>query len=391
MRRWTKTKIATLALTLLSGSATAEMKMQGVSDDEVKLGVYTDLSGPLAVWGVPHINGMNLRFDEANAAGGVHGRSLNLIVEDMQYQVPRAIQAANKLIRREKIFAMVGGLGTPMNLAVLPQQLEAGVPNMYPLSPQASMAKPINPLKYAYFRSYYDQTRSAVAYFHENGGIERPCIAQVANEGGEEMSKGVEDQLGELGIDLVARTEHSVSETDMVSSVTTLKIAKCDIVFLNTAVRDTILIVATSKKLGFNPTFVTAMVPYMDAVAQAADGALEGLHLVSPFVYVTPDTASDGASEILAAYEEKYGEAMAPQAQIGYVSADLILNALENAGQDLTMEGFLTATEEISSYVDPIGGQTVSFGPEDHQGVETMILAQVKDKAWTVVARGLDY
>lgn len=106
------------AAALLGAPVMAET--QGVSADSIKLGSYTDLSGPLAVWGVPSANGMRMRFDEANAAGGVHGRQIEIVIEDMQYQVPRAVQAANKLVRRDKVFAMLGALGTPQNLAVMP-------------------------------------------------------------------------------------------------------------------------------------------------------------------------------------------------------------------------------------------------------------------------------
>lgn len=384
-------KLAT-ALALSALTATGAMAgPQGVTDDKITLGNYTDLSGPLAVWGVPEANGLRMRVDEINAAGGIHGRQLEIVIEDMQYQVPRAIQAANKLLRRDQIFAMVGSLGTPMNLAIMPQQLKAGVPNMYPISAAAEMAEPLDPMKYAFFRSYTDQFRAGVAYFHKNGGFETPCVAQIANEAGESMTLGVEKQLHEIGMEIVAKTEHSATETDMVSSVTTLKNANCDIVFLATSVGDTIRIVATSKKLGFEPTFVASMVPYMDAVAGAADGAMEGLYLVSPFVYADAESSEGEAKRILESYAEIYGEKMAPQAQLGYIFIDLIAEALDAAGRDLTTEGFLAATEAITGYSDPIGNQSLSFGPEDHQGIESLILAKVEGGAWTVAARGLDY
>ncbi|MCY4323608.1 MAG: ABC transporter substrate-binding protein, partial [Gammaproteobacteria bacterium] len=85
----------------------------GVSDDEIVLGSHTDLSGVVAIWGIGTVNGMRMRIDEANAAGGVHGRTIRVVVEDTGYQVPRAIQAANKLIHRDKIFAMLLAVGTP--------------------------------------------------------------------------------------------------------------------------------------------------------------------------------------------------------------------------------------------------------------------------------------
>jgi branched-chain amino acid transport system substrate-binding protein len=377
------------AAALVCGPAYADS--QGVSADSVKLGSYTDLSGPLAVWGVPSANGMRMRIDEANAAGGVHGRQIELLIEDMQYQVPRAVQAANKLVRHDKVFAMLGALGTPQNLAVMPQQLKAGVPNMYPLTGSKVMTDPVNPMVFSFFRSYYEQFRAAAAHFHDNGGYTTPCVAQVANDAGEEMTHGVEDQLAVYGMKIAAKTEHAATETDLTSSVITLKNAGCDIVFLATSVRDTIITVATAKKLGFEPIFVTGMVPYMDAVAGAAGGAMQDLYLVSPFVYKNAANAEGESKRILDAYQAEHGKAMEPQAQLGYIFADLTIKALEAAGPDLSVESFLAATESIKEYSDPIGGQVVSFSADDHQGADEFIMARVNNSAWEVVVRGLDY
>ncbi|MDE0441910.1 MAG: ABC transporter substrate-binding protein, partial [Gammaproteobacteria bacterium] len=105
-----------------TASAAATVAVDGVTDTEVVFGTHTDLSGAIAIWGVGVLNGARMRFDEVNEAGGVHGRQIRYIVEDTQYQVPRAIQAANKLIYRDKIFAMLMAVGTPTNNAVMEEQ-----------------------------------------------------------------------------------------------------------------------------------------------------------------------------------------------------------------------------------------------------------------------------
>ncbi|MYG13642.1 MAG: ABC transporter substrate-binding protein, partial [Gammaproteobacteria bacterium] len=87
-----------------------------------------------------------LRFDLANAEGGVHGRLIRFVVEDTNYQLPKAIQAANKLINRDDIFAMLLAVGTPMNNAIMPQQFEAGVPNLFPISGGRQMVEPFHPM-----------------------------------------------------------------------------------------------------------------------------------------------------------------------------------------------------------------------------------------------------
>ena len=83
-----------------------------------------------------------------NAAGGVHGHSIRYVVEDAGYQVPNAIRAANKLINRDRVLAMVLAVGTPMNNAIMTEQFEQGVPNLFPISGARSMVEPLHPLKF---------------------------------------------------------------------------------------------------------------------------------------------------------------------------------------------------------------------------------------------------
>jgi len=151
------------------------------------IGSHTDLVGPTDIWGVGSMNGVRMRFDAANAAGGVHGRRIRFVVEDAQYQVPRAIQAANKLINRDRIFIMLLGMGTPMNNGVMTQQFEAGVPNIFPLTGARSMVEPLHPMKFTQRRIYYDEIRAAVRYLVEECGKKRACVVYQDTEYGEEI------------------------------------------------------------------------------------------------------------------------------------------------------------------------------------------------------------
>src|ERR1700730_7879452 len=115
---------ATAALALVAAQASAETR--GVTKTEVLFGMHTDLSGVAATYGVSAYNALKMRFEELNTADGINGRKLNLIIEDQASQVPKAVQACSKLINRDKVFAFVAALGTPMNNACFKDQLEAG-------------------------------------------------------------------------------------------------------------------------------------------------------------------------------------------------------------------------------------------------------------------------
>jgi branched-chain amino acid transport system substrate-binding protein len=136
---------ASLALAV---PAFAAEPVRGVTDTEIIVGTYTDLSGVTAMWGVNNSNSWRMVFDQVNAAGGINGRKIKYIIEDNQYQVPRSVQAANKLINRDGVFIMVANGGTPMNNAVMPDQLAKGVANIFPLTSARSMYEPLHHLKF---------------------------------------------------------------------------------------------------------------------------------------------------------------------------------------------------------------------------------------------------
>src|ERR1700761_105577 len=157
-----------LASPAIIGRAAAAAR--GVTDTEIVVGQMSDLSGVTAVQGVNNTNAMRMAFAEVNARGGVHGRKIRFVVEDMEYIVPKAVQAMNKLLNRDNIFFALANGGTPHNDAVLPSMIEKGVPNVFPLTCARSMYEPFNRLKFGQFASYYDQMRACVRYFVEQRG-----------------------------------------------------------------------------------------------------------------------------------------------------------------------------------------------------------------------------
>ena len=122
-----------LAATALAAS-TAFAQQQGVTKDEIVLGSIQDLSGPIAAFGKQVRLGMMLRADEINEQGSINGRKIKLLVEDSAYDPKRAVLAAQKLVNQDKIFMMVGHIGTAQNLAAMPVQFEKNIVNFFPVT-----------------------------------------------------------------------------------------------------------------------------------------------------------------------------------------------------------------------------------------------------------------
>src|SRR3982074_1868170 len=126
--------VGALALTHLPAAPQTKVTNEGLSASESVIGTHQDLSGPIKVWGVPVSNGMKMAVEEVNTAGGINGRKLRLILEDNGYDPKRAVLASQKMIERDKIFAMIGGMGSAPTLAAQDILFDAGVLQLFPLT-----------------------------------------------------------------------------------------------------------------------------------------------------------------------------------------------------------------------------------------------------------------
>ena len=383
---------ALIAGSLLVAAGPALAQTQGVSATEIVIGTHTALTGPVAPWGIGSTNGMRLRFDEVNDKGGIHGRKIKYIVEDHGYQVPRAVQAGNKLLNSDRIFLMVASLGTPMNNAVFQQQLAAGVPNLGPFTAARSMYHPFHKLKFATLSSYYDQVRAGFKYFAEKKGMKTPCVMYEDNDFGQEILEGVRDQAKAMNVKVAAESGHKPTDTDFTGAISKLREAKCDVVFMGTIVRDTIIPYATARKLGWNATFVGTSASYENVVATAQGGITEGYYTLNGQEVLYPDQVeSSEAKAFFERYKAKFNQDPFYPAQLGYGIADLVVEALTKAGKDLTTASFLKAYESIKDRVGTLGGPPITFTADRHLGSNLVFLAVVEKGRWKSVERNLKY
>jgi branched-chain amino acid transport system substrate-binding protein len=386
--------LMSLALAACSGGEqeAASDAPRGVTDDSITIGSHTDLSGSLSIWGVPLTNGQRMRYQEANAAGGVHGRRIELIVEDTQYQMPLAIKATNKLLNVDDIFLMVGSMGTPMNIALMPRMFEANVPSLFPLTAGVQMHEPLHPMKFNFFVSYRDQIIGGMKYMTGQQEIAKVCGQFVANDYGHENEVGFESAVEELGLEVVYTGSHKSTETDFVGTITAIKNSGCEMLVLGPLVKDTILLYSAARDAGWEAPIISNMVSYVPEIASA--GGMDGLYASASFYVPDFDVEKAAGTWIgkwAQRYEEMYGESPAPQSVIGYVIGDFIVRALDEAGADLKVENVLAALEGVEEYIDPFGGPTLSLSPTKHQAGDFLNMYEVVDGKWVVVEKNLSY
>jgi branched-chain amino acid transport system substrate-binding protein len=382
--RFVRGAVCALAVCFTASYAQAADPVRGVTDTEIVIGTITDLSGVTAVQGVNNSDAIRMAFEEANAKGGVHGRKIKYIVEDNQYTVPRAVQAMNKLLNSDDVFATLDDGGTPMNDANMPAQFAKNVPNLFPLTSARSMYEPYNRLKFAQFASYYDQMRAAVKYFAEKRGRKAFCVMYQDSDFGKDVLAGVVAQTEAMGMKVIATTAHKPTDTDFNAPVSKLHDAGCDAIMLGTIVRDTNIIIQTARKMNWNVDLVGQFAAYDTAVATLPGGATEGFFCMTPALYAYPDDPRPEVQDFAKRYKARFGRDPNFHGEVGYTAAQLVLLALDRAGKDLTLDSFITAMESIHDYKD-IFGSVLSFGKDQHHGSTRSFLTVVKDARWVPV------
>ncbi|MEA2733298.1 MAG: branched-chain amino acid transport system substrate-binding protein [Acetobacteraceae bacterium] len=376
-----KSMLAAVALAT-AGPAMAAEPIRGVTDTEIVIGTYTDLSGVTAMWGVNNSNSWRMVFDQVNAAGGINGRKIKYIIEDNQYQVPRSVQAANKLINRDGVFIMVANGGTPMNNAVMPDQLAKGVANVFPLTSARSMYEPLHHLKFGLGSSYYDQVRSGLKFFVEKRGKKQVCAMAQDTDFGRDITDGVKDQLKAENMTLAGETLHKPTDTDFSASVARMRDANCDLLVLGTIVRDAVQIISAVHKTGWKVDMMGQAASYDDVVAQVPGGTTEGFYSMTPMLFATEGAESPDVKAFADAYHKEYGKDPNFAAQIGFTGAQVVVQALKNAGRELTPDNFVSGMESIKDYHDIFGSPAITFSPTKHQGSNQSFLCVVRDGHW---------
>jgi branched-chain amino acid transport system substrate-binding protein len=376
--------LAAAAVALAAAGASAQQ--QGVSKSEILLGSIQDLSGPLAGYGKQARLGMLLRVDEINEQGGIAGRKIKILFEDSGYDPKKAVLAAQKLVNQDKIFMMVGHIGTAQNNAAMPVQFEKNVVNFFPITAAREMYEPFHRLKYSYAVPYYEQMRLALPKLVKEKSATKVCAIYQDDEFGLEVLRGAEAGLKAANMDFVEKTSYKRGATDFSSQVARMKAANCDMVVLGTIIRETIGTIAESRKTGFNPVFVASSAAYTDLIHKLGGPAMNGLYAMMGTQNPYLDEASQPIRFWANKYKTKFNEDPTVFSAYGYLIIDAFARAAGKAGANLTTDTFIKAMDTMTIPPDIFGSAEMTFSPTKRLGSNASRLSQITDGKWKVIS-----
>ena len=356
--------------------AVAAQADPGVFQDKIVFGQSAAFEGPAAALGRGMREGILAAFNEANVAGGVNGRKLELVGYDDGYEPERAIKNTIRLIKDDKVFALIGEVGTPTSKAAQPIATDAGVPFIGPFTGAEFLRNPYKRTVINVRGSYYQETEAMVEHLTSDLGVTRIAILYQDDSYGRAGLAGVKRALGWRSMKLVSEGTYKRNTTAVKTAVLSIRKGKPEAIIMIGAYKPCAEFIKVSKRVGMDPIFLN--VSFVGSKALAKELGKHGQGVVVTQVVPFPE---DTSIPLVAQYRKAL-KASGPDAEPGFVSLEgymvgrLVLQALEKLGGVVTRDGLLATIARVGTF--DLGGVTLTYGRDDNQGMDQVFLTVIE-------------
>ncbi len=362
--------VAGLALT----SVPAQASEPGVTPNSVKLGITVPMTGIAAPGYSKVAPAMKAYFDYVNANGGINGRKIQLVIEDDRYLPQEAVIKTNKLILRDKVFAIVGALGTANNLAINSRvRLGArGVPSLFVNTGFSGFAdKKKFPTIFPLFSSYAMEAKIMGNYIKENFAGKKIGLIVQNDDFGVDALKGFAAS-GVKFDETIKYVSGTQSPATALTWVQKLVAAKIEVVYLFGVTTATAAAVGVAAQAGYRPQWIFGSVGADATTIQTATTvpvALLNGAISASFMPDAADTSDEYVKffrEVNAEYNK--GVTFDNNVLVGMNGGMMVANALKAAGRNLTRAGLMAAIESKGSTFASAALVPLAYSPTSRVG-----------------------
>lgn len=375
--------LVALPLALSAGMAPAAAE-PGVTADSLKIGILGSLTGPFAIFGSGNLAGATLAFEQANAAGGIHGRKLEWLSLDDESSPPKGIAAYKRLVGPEQVFAVFGPSASAVGQAMVQTFKTSATPTFISVFSTPIVTDP--PLPNVFRTGPMNDREQGVAianYALDHLQAKRVALIRQSDEYGKSGGESVLQRLKARGAEPVALEVFNVYDTDFNAQLTKIAAAKPDVLVVYGYPNPSAIITRQARQLGVEGVILgsnsAGSRKYPEIVGKAAAGTQNIMTLeILPessstpqaqafreaFVARFPDLARQGRPDL--------GDAL------GYGGALVFLEGIKRAGAQPTQQGLVKALESLQGFETGITLPT-TFGPGVREGNRATRIVEVGD------------
>ncbi len=298
------------------------------AQDEIKVGVYASLTGGQASFGISQGNAIQLGAEEINAAGGVLGKKLKLVVDDDRSMPGESATIVRKQIASDKVCAILGEFASSRSLEGGPICQESKIPM---ISPGSTNPKVTEIGDYIFRTCFLDSFQGEVmARFAISKGYKK---AAILTDEKQDYSKGLAQYFKEnfvkAGGEIVKEQSYSSGDKDFRAQLTSIKSTKPDVIFLPGYYNEVALIGKQARQFGIKVPMMGGDGWEGDSLLKIAGNSLDGCFFSTHF---SADNQDPAVQAFIAHYKAKYGSVPDCQAALGYDTVKLLAQAITKAG-----------------------------------------------------------
>ena len=364
---------------LLAAAASAMAADPGVFDDRIVIGSVMPQTGPPSLIGKAAVIALRVWEKDVNARGGIHGRKIELRVEEDGYVPQRSVQAIRKLIDVDKVFAVVGTSGSAHLTAMMPTIEESQIPAINFGAVASTHFTPPRKTVFNVGATYCQEVGAVMKHVISTRKLQKSKFAIIYQEDdfGSDVKCGYEAALKSLGLTSTIEVPTKRGAKDFSAEVLSVKRAGANFVLVGGIVAEAATMLKEIQKNGMDVVRLGAHASHVGAVLQLAGSAAEGF-LVADYVPPVTDTETQGVGRLNAlAYKYLSAEdvkAMNRYSLTGYVGAMLLESALQACGRNLTRACLIQKLEQTKNLASDGIMAPLTFGPNIRQSGTRPIL-----------------
>lgn len=374
--------MSVLAGTMLMGSIFAGCGDEAKSD-EIKIGANFELTGNVANYGSATFDGLKLAIKEVNDAGGVNGKKITIVDADNKSEASEAVNAATKLISDDKVKVVVGPAVTANVIAESQVATDDKIPVVAPDATSPEVTVENGQVKPYIFRSCFidPQQGTVMAKFATENLKAKTAVIYVDNstDYSKSLGKVFKEKFEAAGGKVLDQQAFVAKDQDFKATLTTLKAANADVIFVPAYYEEVGKIVKQARELG-----ITCPILGTDGWDDSKVADIAGADALNNTFFSTHYSDKDNSVKgFVEAFKQEYGHMPNVFAALGYDAGKMIVDAIKRAGSD-DPEKIRQALEETKDL--QVGTGTITMD-KNHNPIKQAVILENKNGDRVMVAK----
>jgi branched-chain amino acid transport system substrate-binding protein len=369
-----------LSLLIVASLLTAlACQPSGSGSDKVRIGVFMSLTGDTANFGISSTNGIKMAADEVNAAGGINGKQVELLIEDDRSDASEAATIVTKFVTQNQVHAILGEVASSRSIAAAPIAQNAKVPMLTPSSTNPEVTKKGD---YIFRSCFIDPVQgAAIAQFGAKtlNAKRGALMVDRKNDYSTGLEKVISEVFTRLGGQIVVTQSYQAGDQDFNAQITSIKGANPDVIFVPGYYGDVGLFAKQARDKGITVPLLGGDGWDSPSLYQIGGTALNGCYFSNHY---SPDDADPIVQKFVSDYKSRYGSVPDALAATAYDAARIMFDAIKRANslEGPAIRNALAATKEFPG----VTGK-VTFN-ENRDAVKPIVMIKIQEGGKFVVA-----